>query len=185
MLQRILKKKVVVITRISWNQCYIFYVGIADESTSHISQLVKRQKSTGHNTRIKTPKQEFKVVKPVIPSYLQEKIAVVLLNYPKGVEINTFNKSYIKRHGQKLEPHRLGFKTLKELLDNCVDILSITARRNDVFIYPKPGIVQYFYVCHVFMSHSLSCKHQEHQNGIAHVVLVFLLLTLKIFHTIV
>ena len=147
----------VVITRIYWNQCYLFYVGIADGSTSHISRLVKGQKDTGHNTRITTPQQEVKVVKPFIPSSLQEKIAVVLLNYPKGVEINTFKKSYMKRHGQKLEPHRFRFKTLKELLDNCVDILSITARRSDVFIYPKPGIVQCFYVCHVFMSHSLSC----------------------------
>ena len=156
-MQRILKKKVVVITCISWNQCYIFYAGIADESTSHISKLVKHQRNTGHNTRITIPQQEVKVVKPVIPSSLQEKIAVVLLNYPKGVEINTFNKSYIKRHGQRLEPHRFGFNTLKEVLDNCVDILSITARRSDVFIYPKPGIVQCFYVCHAFMSHSLSC----------------------------
>ena len=135
----------------------MFYVGIADESTSHISQLVKHQRNTGHNTRITTPQQEVKVVKPVIPSFLQEKIAAVLLNYPKGVEINTFNKSYFKRHGQKLEPHRLGFKTLKEVFESCRDILSITARSSDVFIFPKPGIDQCFYFCHVFMSHSLSC----------------------------
>ena len=157
MLQRTLKK-VLVITRISWNRCYIFYLGIADESTSHISQLVKHQRNTGHNTRITTPQQEVKVVKTVIPSFLQEKITAVLLNYPKGVEINTFNKSYLKKYAQKLEPKRLGLKTLKELLDNCTDILSISVTRdNAVFIYPKPGIGQCFSSCHIFRSHSLSC----------------------------
>ena len=156
-LQRTLKK-VIVITRTSWNQCYIFCVGIADESTSHISQLVNHQRNTGHNTRITTPQQEVKAVKTVIPSFLQERITAVLLNYPKGVEINTFNKFYLKRYGQKLEPHRLGFNTLKEIFDN-IDILTMTVRRDEIFIYPKPGIVQCFFFCHIFVSHSLSCHY--------------------------
>lgn len=110
--------------------------GIADDSTAHINQLVKRQKSVRRNTKI-VVNQVAKPVKLVVPDYVRNKLLKLIEKYQKGVSLQLFEEVYKRSYGRRIDYSAIGFSSVKEVLGSCSDIIQIKqVSSNTIFLYP-------------------------------------------------
>ena len=106
--------------------------GIADDSTAHINDMVRRQKSVGRrNTKI-IVNQVAKPVKLVVPDYVRNKLLKLIQNYPKGVSFQNFEDAYKRSYGRKIDYNAIGFASVKAVLVRCTDIIKIKG----LYLYP-------------------------------------------------
>ena len=113
--------------------------GIADESTAHIHDMVRRQKSVGRrNTKI-VVNQVAKPVKLVVPDYVRNKLLKLIQNYPKGVNFQIFEDAYRRSYGRKIDYNAIGFTSVKAVLASCADIIKmkqLSNHSNQIFLFP-------------------------------------------------
>ena len=116
--------------------------GIADDSTAHINDMVRRQKSVGRrNTKI-VVNQVAKHVKLVVPDYVRNKLLKLIEKYPEGVYLQVFEDAYKRSYGRKIDYNAIGFNSVKEVLGSCSDIIKIKQTSNQsIYLYPVQPIL--------------------------------------------
>jgi len=117
--------------------------GIADESTAHINELVRHQKSTKRNPKIKLSQDIKAPVKTNIPSFIQKRLVEIIAEYPEGLLLSTLANNYAKWYGSTLDPKRLGFTSVSEIVVNCTDILQVKrmAGIQEIMVLPVKGLL--------------------------------------------
>lgn len=110
--------------------------GIPDSSTAHINELVRRQKSTGANSRIVTQQAAPKPTKKIVPYNIRSKLLELISLYPAGIEMRLFERAYHHYFGKRLQPPLCGFPCLRSLIAACPDIITTKIKLDQVFLFP-------------------------------------------------
>lgn len=113
--------------------------GIADETTRHIDNLVKKSKKSKKNShipnipRLKNNHKNHSLrhePKTFVPANLRNQIRELLTCYKDGLLLNNFDLAFYKRFGINLNFFLLGFYTLEELLTSIPEIVKIEGNSN-------------------------------------------------------
>lgn len=125
--------------------------GIPDESTKHLHSLIRKQKSTGRNSKLITPQaaeNRKPPVKPLIPNAVRVRLKDLLSSYVSGIDGILMCKAYGRRFGHDLNYQELGFRSLKQFLQQLPDILRmVPVGPASVTVYPvKENIGKYLLI---------------------------------------
>ena len=117
--------------------------GIADESTAHISALVRGQKSTGsRNTKLHKPVQVPKKKAPPqqprrhVSHFIQSNIYDFMQKYQNGIAFDQFDDTYFRRYAKRLNPQLQGYTSIRGLLEACTDIVRLEDTSKGTYVYP-------------------------------------------------
>lgn len=112
-------------------------VGIADQNTAHIRALVHGQKTSDSGSRLYSSQQLLlNATKRTVSSFIQGRLHSIIKEYPDGIDITTFDASYVKEYGKRINPLMQGYTTLRLLLAECCEILTVRIKGETCMIYP-------------------------------------------------
>ncbi|XP_062610379.1 tudor domain-containing protein 5-like [Saccostrea cucullata] len=124
---------------ITWKKGVMCVAGIADSNTAHIQKLVSKQKVTNKNKwatlrKGGPPPQRHRSQQPrplpTVPPFIRNYLLQLFKAYPDGLPFTHFDAAFSKRFNIQIDPIRLGFSSLKELLKTVPDILEVKELQN-------------------------------------------------------
>ncbi|XP_061169727.1 tudor domain-containing protein 5-like [Saccostrea echinata] len=124
---------------ITWKKGVMCVAGIADSNTAHIQKLVSRQKVSNKNKwatlrKGGPPPQRHRSQQPrplpTVPPFIRNYLSQLFKAYPDGLPFTHFDAAFSKRFNIQIDPIRLGFSSLKELLKTVPDILEVKELQN-------------------------------------------------------
>nr|XP_022323626.1 tudor domain-containing protein 5-like [Crassostrea virginica] len=131
---------------ITWKKGVMCVAGIADSNTAHIQKLVSKQKVANKNKwatlrKGGPPPQRHRSQPPrplpTVPAFLRNHLRELFKSYPDGLPFTHFDAAFSKRFNIQIDPIRLGFTSLRELLKSVPFILEVKELQNgEVRVYP-------------------------------------------------
>ena len=131
---------------ITWKKGVMCVAGIADSNTAHIQKLVSKQKVANKNKwatlrRGGPPPQRHRSQPPcplpTVPAFLRNHLKELFKSYPDGLPFTHFDAAFSKRFNIQIDPIRIGFTSLRELLKSVPFILEVKELQNgEVRVYP-------------------------------------------------
>lgn len=83
-------------------------------STSDRDLIVKHQQQSGDV-------HDFGLIK--------ERIKILLLNFPMGIELEKFSKQYLEAFGEEFSPQSFGFQNLMEMFKSLCEMIELKRKR--------------------------------------------------------
>lgn len=124
---------------VTWRKGVMCVAGIADSNTAHIQKLVSKQKVANKNKwatlrKGGPPPQRHKTQHsrplPTVPPFIRHHLGQLFKSYPDGLPFTHFDAAFSKRFNIQIDPIRLGFSSLKELLQTVPHILEVKELQN-------------------------------------------------------
>lgn len=124
---------------VTWKKGVMCVAGIADSNTAHIQKLVSKQKVANKNKwatlrKGGPPPQRHKTQQPrplpTVPPFIRNYLTQLFKSYPDGLPFTHFDAAFSKRFNIQIDPIRLGFTSLRELLKSVPYILEVKELQN-------------------------------------------------------
>lgn len=128
--------------------------GIPDEKTAHVARLVYGQKDSGKpkglkgailnmrnggtwrkrqfypvNVPQRFERREYNTTKVVVPADIRTRFRELLTSYPNGIIMANINIAYQRRFGTQLDFRKLGFYSLKDMIESMTDTITLQTLR--------------------------------------------------------
>lgn len=124
---------------VTWKKGVMCVAGIADSNTAHIQKLVSKQKVANKNKwatlrKGGPPPQRHRTQQPrplpTVPPFIRNYLTQLFKSYPDGLPFTHFDAAFSKRFNIQIDPIRLGFTSLRELLKSVPYILEVKELQN-------------------------------------------------------
>lgn len=124
---------------VTWKKGVMCVEGIADSNTAHIQKLVSKQKVANKNKwatlrKGGPPPQRHRTQQPrplpTVPPFIRNYLTQLFKSYPDGLPFTHFDAAFSKRFNIQIDPIRLGFTSLRELLKSVPYILEVKELQN-------------------------------------------------------